>query len=47
MAQVPPRGCCLGRGLGKPGHVWVQTVVVLAEGPSSALDGDRGVEAAV
>lgn len=36
-----------GPGLGKPGHVWVQTVVVLAEGPSSALEGDRGVEGRV
>lgn len=34
----------MGWGLGKPGHVWVQTVVVRAEGPSSALEGDRGVE---
>ena len=37
----------MGRGLGKPGHVWVQTVVGLAEGPSSALEGDRGVEGRV
>ena len=33
--------------MGKPGHVWVQTVVVLAEGPSSAREGDRGVEGGV